>query len=123
SGLNRTGAGSFGAKDGLFGSISFAGPARQGTPRGGAPSDPASPLFGGDLVAAVLGPTSLNRATIPAEQAPALVGGRLLPDVQSVDQVLGSASETNQGHVSAGSNPALVSAPDPVLPLFSTDHL
>jgi uncharacterized protein (TIGR03118 family) len=118
SGLNRIGAGSFGAQDGLFGSISFAG---DGTSAVRKPSALASPLVSGDLVGAVLGSTSLNRGTVATEPALTSVPGLPLPDVRSVDQVLASTQGQNPGFVSAGLKLAPAAMDDLGLTLFPSE--
>jgi hypothetical protein len=121
SGLNRTGAGSFGAQDGLFGLIRFGGTTAAG---GRGTPDLAAPLVGGDIVTAVLGPTSLSQTAVSAmitgpSVAPAPVSS--LPDVRSVDQVFGSVQD--QGLVAVGSKSAPASGDDLGLTLFPTEDV
>jgi hypothetical protein len=119
SGLNRNGAGSFGAADGLFGSISFGGT----TPaKGHGTSDLASPLVSADIVTAVLAPTLLNPLAVSATAngpSPASAPGSSLPAVQSVDQVFSSTQD--HGFVVAGSKPAPTAGDDLGLTLFRAD--
>jgi uncharacterized protein (TIGR03118 family) len=117
SGLNRIGAGSFGAQDGLFGSISFAG---ERTSRVRTPSELASPLASHDLAAAMVGSTSLNPGSL-AEPAFISVPGLPLHDVPSVDHVLGSAQDKNSAPVSDPPKPAPASRDDLGLTLFPAE--
>jgi uncharacterized protein (TIGR03118 family) len=124
SGLNRNGAGSFGAADGLFGSISLGrGGGMNSAERRGTPGE-VSALVGSDLIAAALGATLSNPlATSGTATGPALaaVSASPLPSVQSVDQAFSSSQD--QGSVAAGFKPASSGGHDLVLSLFQADDM
>jgi hypothetical protein len=120
--LNRTGAGSFGAADGLFGSISFGGAGNTTKAGGKEPSNRASTLVGADLAAAVLGSTLVNPLAAPATTTgPALatVPASPLAGVQSVDQLFSSTED--HGFVAAGAKPAASAGDALVSPLAGAD--
>jgi uncharacterized protein (TIGR03118 family) len=105
AGLNRVGAGSFGAMDGLFGSIRL-----DSTNRGGGPK-PAV-IRPGDIAAALLRTVPLNQVAVLATVAAKPLDSGQVPlwqDVRAVNQVFSDAGDQYPSFVSARPEESLVS--------------
>jgi uncharacterized protein (TIGR03118 family) len=102
AGLHRTGAGSFGAMDGLFGSISFPGSVGPAKAISGEVPDPLALPFDKAILGLAL---ALPPPDVPAKviaQAPSAAQVLPLPDVRSVEPVPGTVKDVDHGFVASG---------------------